>query len=467
LQAQVWDAPEPESHLKFRVFSALEHQEHGAKRSALLRLAILSSGLSKLCGLALQAIAIPLAYRSLGQHRYDLYLLLTGALGAISLVQMGAGPGLTQGIAKANAGGRVELAASLLRAAFRLAAAAALAGAVLILAVVNLVPPETLFGPAFAANRAEIVIDSQACVAVLVMQVLAGVVDSVLAGFQEQVFIHLGSMAANLLCIGLLFIVCQHHPTIISVVLVLYGVPTLPRIVNLAALFRRRPYLLRGFLSSCHGSYGALLNVGMAFWAIEVGGLLEQNAGNYVLAHLSSIQATAAFAVVYKSLGLAGAVVSIVTMPLWPAFTDAVAHGDIDWIRRSHKNIRRALMIYACAVAVVITMGGQWIFHHLLHVDISASRPLFVILAAYFVLNIWTHLYYVTLMGMHGIWKVAVVALAENLLMLVFGILMVPLWGAAGMALAYLAASAVLPAWLLPRMMSTAIRGISRQASTA
>jgi len=89
--------------LRINFWSALEQQDHGAKRSALLRLAIFSSGLSKLCGLALQASAIPLVYRSLGPHHYALYLLLTGALGTIALAQMGAGPGLTQGIAKANA----------------------------------------------------------------------------------------------------------------------------------------------------------------------------------------------------------------------------------------------------------------------------------------------------------------------------------------------------------------------------
>jgi len=146
----------PRAHLRFDFFEGLKNKEHGPKRSALLRLAILSSGLSKICGLALQATAIPLVYRSLGQHRYDLYLLLTGALGTIALVQMGAGPGLTQGIAKASAAARRDLEASLLRAAFRLAAAAALIGGAAILTLVYLIPPGTLFGPEFSADRAEI-----------------------------------------------------------------------------------------------------------------------------------------------------------------------------------------------------------------------------------------------------------------------------------------------------------------------
>jgi O-antigen/teichoic acid export membrane protein len=424
----------PRAHLRFDFFERLSKKEHGAKRSALLRLAIISSGFSKICGLALQAIAIPLVYRSLGQHRYDLYLLLTGVLATIALVQMGAGPGLTQGIVKANAGGRRDLEASLLRAAFRLAAGVALIGGAIILTLVHLIPPDKLFGSAFASDRSEILIDANVCVTFLGIHVLAGVVDSALAGYQEQVFIHLGSMVANILCIGLLFIVCKNSPTIIGIILVLYGVPTLSRVINLAVLSLRRPYLLRGFFKSCRGSYAVLLNVGMGFWAIEVGGLLEQNSGNYVLAHLGSIQATALFAVVYKSVVLASAVVATITMPLWPAFTDAIAHRDVEWISRAFKKIRRALTVYSCAVAAVISIAGQWIFSHLMHIDTAGSLWLFVILGVYFIANMWTHLYYVTLMGLDALWKIALVILAENLLMLFFGIVMVPLWGASGMA---------------------------------
>jgi O-antigen/teichoic acid export membrane protein len=457
----------PRAHLRFDFFEGLKNKEHGPKRSALLRLAILSSGLSKICGLALQATAIPLVYRSLGQHRYDLYLLLTGALGTIALVQMGAGPGLTQGIAKASAAARRDLEASLLRAAFRLAAAAALIGGAAILTLVYLIPPGSLFGPEFSADRAEILTDTNLCVALLAILVLAGVVDSALAGYQEQVFLSLASMVANILCIGLLFITCNSGPTIIDIVLVLYGVPALFRIINLIALAVRRPHLIQGFFKSSRGSYGVLLNVGMGFWAIDIGGLLEQNSGNYVLAHLSSVQDTALFAVVYKSFVLAGAVVTTVTIPLWPAFTDAIAHGDVEWISRSLKAIRRALTIYSCAVAALVMLAGQWIVEHLLHIDTTGRSWLFVIFAGYFVTNVWTHLYYVSMMGLQNLWKLALVLLAENILMLFFGIVLVPHWGASGMALAYLTANIALPAWLLPRMMNRAMREISKLPSTA
>ena len=445
----------------FNRFRWLRSLEKAAKRSALFRLAVISSTVSKVFGLALQAIAIPLVLRSLGQHQYELYLLLTAALATIALTQMGAGPGLTQGIAKAHAAGDREKEASLLSGAFRLTGCATLIGGGVIFAAIYLIPTETLFGAAFGNDRVAILSASKVCILVLMTQIFFGVVDSALAGYQEQVLTFVGSAISNIMSIGLLIFVCNRAPTIVKVILVLYGFPTIFRASNLVVLFLRRPYLLLGLARSCRGVYAVLLNVGMAFWVIQIAGVLEQHSGTYILAHLSSTAATDFFGAAYKALSLAGAVVVIITQPLWPAITDAIAHHDIEWIKRSYARIRRVITIYSTVVAIVIIAGGPWIFQRLTHINVPGSSVLFILLGVYFVANTWTHLFYTAMMGMTVIWQVVVVMILENLLMLILGIVLVPHLGASGMALAYLAASLVLPVWFLPRLMNRAIEKIS------
>jgi O-antigen/teichoic acid export membrane protein len=447
--------------LRLTLLSRLQHQQHGERRNALLRWAMIGSASSKVSGLALQAIAIPLVYHSLGQHRFALYLLLTAALAAMSLAQMGAGPGLTQALARANAARRRDDEASLLNAAFRLTGAGAVIGGSVILLVIHVVEPDRLFGAAFANDRLEILNSANVCVFILMAQMISGVVDSALAGYQEQVLSSMASMVGNLISVGLLILVCRHSPTIIGVVVVLFGVPTLSRASNLVALYLRRPYLLHGVMQSSRGFYAPLLNVGLAFWTIELCSLLAQNGGTFVLARLSSTHDTDLFAIVYRYLALASSAVNVITQPLWPAITDAIAHRDTDWIRRSYARIMRALSIYSGLLAIIAMSAGPWIFQHILHVDTAGYYWLFFILGFYFVANIWTHLLYITMMGMPGIWRAAAVLLSENLLMLLFALVLVPNLGAAGMALAYLAASVTLPVWLLPRLMKQELERIS------
>jgi O-antigen/teichoic acid export membrane protein len=448
-------------------FSVQQSGGHSSKRSALLRLAVVSSTMSKVFGLGLQAIAIPLVYRSLGQHRYELYLLITAALSTIAISQMGAGPGLTQGIATANASGERSDEAALFHAAFRLTAATAFIASLVLLAVLHHVSPETLFGSPFAGERKAILGIAHVCVFVVIAQIISGVVDSALAGYQEQVFTNIGSMVSNILSIAMLIIVCRSYPSISNVIVVLYGLPTLSRVTNLVGLLYRRSYLIPGFLQSARGRYAVLLNVGMAFWAIQLGSLVEQHGGTYVLSHLSSTRETNLFAIVYKTLSLVGSVNIVVTQPLWPAFTDAIARRDFEWIDRAYRRIRRALTLFSCTVAMFMALLGPWAFHEFVHVDTTDSRALFVVLGAYFVANVWTHLYYVTMMGMPGIWRVAAVAFVENALLILFALLLVPRYGGLGMGLAYLAASLVLPVWLLPQLMKRTIREVSGGPSLA
>jgi O-antigen/teichoic acid export membrane protein len=436
-------------------------QEHGARRSHLLRFAVIGSLVSKASGLALQALAIPLVYHSLGQHRYELFLLLTAALASISLAQLGAGPGLTQGLARAHAARAHEQEAALLRAAFRLTSLAAMIGGAIVLTIIHTVPHVVLFGAVFANDRAAIMLAANVCVLVLMAQMVSGVVDSALAGYQEQVFTAVGSMTSNLLSIVLLFFLAAHAPTIINVVLVLYGAPTLSRLSNLIALVRRRPYLAQGLLRPARGFYAALLGTGLAFWAMELCSMLEQYGGTFVLSHNSSTQDTDVFSIVYKALVLVGALVNVITQPLWPAITDAIAHGDVPWVQKAYGRIRRAVSTYSLALFLATVTIGPWFFQRILRVDTTGYYSLFLVFGVYFTANIWTHLFYVTMMGMNAIWKIAVVQFAENVLMLLFGIILTPRFGATGMALAYLLASVLLPVWLLPRLMQRQLQEIS------
>ena len=108
---------------------------------------------------------------------------------------------------------------------------------------------------------------------------------------------------------------------------------------------------------------------------------------------------------------------------------------------------------------------GPWMVSYFVHVNTTGSLLLFCVMGVYFVANVWTHLYYVTMMGMQRIWRVALVLISEDLIMLILGITLVPVLGAVGMGLAYLFASVMLPAWLLPRLMRNMMQEISRSPS--
>ncbi len=444
--------------------AAVTHRE---RRSALLRLAVYSSGGSKVTALALQGLAIPLVYRALGSHQYALYVLLSGVLASISLLQMGAGPGLTRGLAQAHAEGDRERESALFCGALIFSACAAALGAAVVSTAVHVIPSQSLFGAAFGSDHSEITHVTSICALLLAVHIVLGVVDSALAGYQEQVFTGVSTGLTNIVTTCVLCVICSRSPSITSVVLTLYGLPACSRLVNLVMLLRRRPHLMSCISRPVNWPLRMLLHTGVGFWIVQVGGLLEQNAGPFLLAHLSTPQAVDIFAITFKICGFAGAVVGTLTQPLWPSFTDAIARHDMAWVSRVFRKVRLALVSLSSVLAVGIVIFGSWFLTHAVHASVGPGRSLFVVLAIYLVANMWTHLHYVTLMGIIDIWRIAGIVLAENCLMIVCGALLAPRLGASGMALGYLLASMMLPAWLLPRMFRQISAGLMLDDSFA
>lgn len=435
---------------------------HGLRRNRLLRLAMMSSGASKLTAIALQGLAIPLVYHALGTHRYALFLLISAALATLSLVQLGAGPGLTQAIARAHATENRREEGGALASAFAFVAATSVAGTAACLAVVHMVPSGVLFGPTYAGDQIEVVHAATVAVLIAALSIVLGVVDSALAGYQEQVATNLGMCASNVLSTVALVLLCRYlHPSLIQVILVLFGGPIVCRLTNLILLFTRRPYLALGLRQITGRNFLLIAHTGASFWLIQAMGILEQHGGTYLMAHLTSAQETDIFAVIYRAVCLASSTVGILTQPLWPAFTDAVARHDFTWVNRAVVKIRRAIVMIAVSLATIVISNGGWGIQHLWHIDITGKRTVVVVLGLYLLSNLWTHFHYIVLMGLDRIWSVACLVIVENLVMLSLGRLAVPHFSALGMAAAYLLASVAIPAWVLPRILAVALRSVS------
>ncbi|HET7103232.1 MAG TPA: hypothetical protein VFI20_04015 [Terracidiphilus sp.] len=423
----------------------------------MLRFAAWSSGLSKLTGAALQAVAIPLIYHTLGVHEYAIYLLLTAALATMSLMQLGAGPALSQAIAKANAEGKTQDEGCALGAAILFTSVISLLGGSAIAMAVRIFPAAMVFGPAFASDQLEIIHYTDAVVLIVILVVLASVVDSALAGYQEQYKTNLGVCISNVLSVVALLVVCWYHANLIEIIFALYATPVLSRIVNFSILLRQRAYLISGMFRFKSKTLRLMSSSGVAFWIIQLASLIEQHGGTYILAHMTNPQITDIFGIIYRAIGLITSIVGILTQPLWPAFTDAVTRHDHKWIYRTARQIRKALIYLALFLSAATIFVGPWAIHNVWKISIVGYHSVVVLLGIYIAFNIWTHYYYVILMGLERVWEVAFVIIAENVLMVAFGMALVVRYGANGMAVAYLFASLFLPAWLLPRLFKKTI----------
>ncbi|WP_440980286.1 lipopolysaccharide biosynthesis protein (plasmid) [Sphingomonas pseudosanguinis] len=432
------------------------HAERRAFRAGRVRLAFFTSAGSKALGLLVQFLAVPLAVRSLGPERFGLYTMLVSALVWIDLGRLGIGPGLTRELALAwNRDERERERTIFSNAMFFLFGMAGLIGIALLLGYhAGAAHLDVVFGPSVERYRGEIVAGIAVVGLFLVAQVIFSAGEAARSAYQDDFINNLMNALANLASLLLVFWVALWMPTIWAFALAVFGAIALGKGVNLALLLTRsRPYLFPRWRFVDRGSFRLLLGSSIAFWVAQVAVLLMHNLSLVQLGQSVGAQALTPFAVVFRLLQLLSTAVLMISMPLWPAITDAAVRGDREWIVASYRRLVTMALLFSGAVAIGIALLGSTLIPLWAGATVQVDPMLSALLGAYFVIWMWNHCHSTVLFGLGRLWPVAWIMLVEGLAVLGLAMLLIPRYGATGTAMALCLAGVLVSGWLLPLVL--------------
>ena len=111
------------------------------------------------------------------------------------------------------------------------------------------------------------------------------------------------------------------------------------------------------------GSAKSLLNIGSAFFVIQMGALILYETDNIVIAKTLGPEDVTIFNIAYKPFSVLMIAFSIIVTPYWSAFTDAYAKKDMQWIKQSIKKMR-LLCLYILIASLLLCASGN-IFYKL------------------------------------------------------------------------------------------------------
>ena len=130
--------------------------QHRRTRSRGLKLAALTSLVSKGGNIVLQMIAIPMALGVLKGEAYGVYATISPIIAFVVLSELGIGPGLTNILAQNLAADDKDASTRAFSTGFFLTAALSALGCAIVAAVVMLMPVASLFGAKYAAYTNDI-----------------------------------------------------------------------------------------------------------------------------------------------------------------------------------------------------------------------------------------------------------------------------------------------------------------------
>lgn len=332
----------------------------GQERSRRLVGGIASSFVSRGIGLVAPIVMIPLALSSLGAERYGLWAAATSLTAMALFSDFGLGNGLMTRLSATYVSGDTLMARQFLVAGICMTSA--VAGAILVatMAIVTLADPVAWIDPQSTIPAAEGDLVIALCFAAFAVNIPLSLVHRVQYAYQQVSYSNIWSAGASLASLAAFATAAATGagPTLLIACAVF--APPLVNLVNGLTYFRwRRPDLSPAKTRPTTDRTANLFRLGGAFFGLSIITSIALNVDPILISRELGLEAAASYAVVFRISSAVGLLVALVNLPLWPANGEALARGDLTWVRKS---TARMVLISGGLVAVtasaLLLVGG-------------------------------------------------------------------------------------------------------------
>jgi O-antigen/teichoic acid export membrane protein len=320
---------------------------------------MLSGGLKMLGSL----ITLPLLMRSVGAEGFGVWVTLTSLMALSALGDLGIGNGLINAVSTAHGTDDRTSAKTYVSSAFLVATALScvlLVAFVILDAIVSWPVVFNLFSPKIIAEVDPAVKVLVGCV---VANVLLGIGFKVRIGYQEVHINMLWEVIGTVCSFATLVLFVWVNAKLPWLVFAEAGVPLIAIAVNIACLFViERPWLRPALSCVKFAAIRQLFNLGLLFLVLHLVGIFAFSSDNLLAIWICGPEAAGVYAIAMKLFSPGRMIAGAILGPLWPAYGEAIARGDIVWVRRTIvASIVTAVAVVLPLVFVCLFFGNELI----------------------------------------------------------------------------------------------------------
>jgi O-antigen/teichoic acid export membrane protein len=317
--------------------------------------ALVARGIGSLTGI----ITVPLTVRYLGAERYGAWMTISSVLVFLGFSDFGLASSLTNALGKAFGEGDRESArrhvTTTLVALSLVAVLLVVAGISFAASLARVMFPnvdDTLL-------RGEIVPALIVALSIFALNFPLLITNRVLAAYQENATANIwivGSSVANL--IGIL-IVILFRGGLPALLLGSAGSGLLVNTISSIWLYGwHKPWLAPTRSAADLQFARELFSTSWKFFIANVAWIVNSQIDNLIIAHYLGPKQVTPYSVTFRLFAYATLIQGLAVQSIWPAFTEALARKDFDWIKGIYrKNLKISLLIAICALTVLTAFG--------------------------------------------------------------------------------------------------------------
>ena len=316
--------------------------------------AMVARGIGSLTGI----ITVPLTVSYLGAERYGAWMTISSVLVFLGFSDFGLASSLTNALGKAFGEDDRERARRYV--ATTLFALSVVAILLVIAGIAFAGPIARLIFPSVDTSvlSGEIIPALVIALSIFALNFPLLVTNRVLAAYQENATANLWIMASSVASLIGILIVIQFRGGLPLLVLGSAGAGLLVNAISSIWLYGWHKPWLTPMRSSADLEFAReLFSTSWKFFIANAAWVVNSQTDNLIIAHYLGPTQVTPYSVTFRLFAYATLIQSLVVPSIWPAYTEALARKDFEWIRGVYKkNLKWSLLI------ALVTVGGLAVF---------------------------------------------------------------------------------------------------------
>lgn len=334
----------------------------GNSRSGTIKRNIIASFAIKGISMVVSFALVPLTIGYVSSELYGVWLTLSSILTWLSFFDIGFSKGLKNKLTEAIANDDWQKGKSLVSTTYFMMVIIFLPVCFVLEIAIPFINWSTLLN-VDVQYTPEITKAMHILIAMACLQMVVNVFSSVVAAFQKIALSNAFQPVGNLISLVLIYILTKTCPPSLTVLaLTLAAMPILVTLCASVVFFSGRFKRVSPSVTSISKDYVKdLFGLGYKFFIIEIQVIVLYQSTNILISNVSSPNEVTTYNIAYKLLSLAIMIYTIITAPLWPAYTDAYAKKDFQWMKAMREKMKRILGI-AMLGCLIVTVLSPWIY---------------------------------------------------------------------------------------------------------
>ncbi|MEU4778232.1 lipopolysaccharide biosynthesis protein [Micromonospora sp. NPDC023633] len=343
---------------------------------------------SRAAGFVAPIVLVPVTLPYFGNDLYGLWMAVAALVGMASFADLGLGGGLMTKLAPCHANGDDERAQRYISSAYLALLLLASVTTTMLWLLADDIPWVSVFNVSGEVTPGQTRLIALVCLTAFLVNVPLSLITRVQYAYQQVGRSNIWQATASLSGLVLVLAVVGAGLSPMFVIVASVSAPLLVNLVNTVWFFGGKKTRIRPRLGAVDARAAwELTRLSGLFFMLTVVMSFATNTDTLIIAHALGLSAVAGFVVPAKLLAQLGQLVVLVNVPLWPANGDALAQGQLSWVRRTTRRMTALSVLAAAVPSVALVFFGDWLFAAWLPVSIGGDRWLLAGLAVWWVLQ--------------------------------------------------------------------------------